>query len=63
MLDDVLDDRILNVRRIGHGDALCTLIGLKADWSIIEHREAYLPLGADNLDAILASRLMGHITP
>jgi hypothetical protein len=55
MLDDVLDDRILNVRRIGHGDALFTLIGLEADWSIIEHREAYLPLGADNLNTILTS--------
>ena len=63
MLDHVLDQRILHVWRIRHRDLLVAITGLQADGVIIEDRETDLPLGADNLDTVLAGTLMGHIAP
>ena len=40
MLNDILDERILHVRGIGHGDALIALTGLQSDGVIVEHGEA-----------------------
>ena len=63
MFDDVLDDRILHVRRIGHGDFLIALARLQADGLVVEYREAHEALGADDLYAVFAGTLMGHIAP
>ena len=63
MFYHILDDRILHVGRIGHCDALLALGGLQSDGGIVEHREAYLPFSADNLDTVLAGTLVGHVAP
>ena len=63
MLNDILDERILHVRRIGHSNALVALTGLQADGVIVEHGEADLPLSANDLNTILAGAFVGHIAP
>ena len=63
MFYHILDDGILHVGWIGNGDALLALGGLQADGGIVEHREAYLTLGADNLDTVFAGTLVGHVAP
>ena len=63
MLYDILNERILHVRGIGHGDALIALAGLQAYRIIIEHREADLPFSANDLDTVFAGTLVGHVAP
>ena len=63
MLDDILDDGILHVGRIGNGDFQIALARLQTDGLVVEHRKTDKPLGTDDLDAVLTGTLMRHIAP
>ena len=63
MLNDILDERVLNIRRIGDCNILFTQTGLQTDGVIVEHRETDLSLRTDYLDTILTGALMSNIAP